>query len=76
MIYMDFESVLVFYFKILNSKIQMGLVLTKYQKYVAAVMVISQYVLMINLVNLLNYTYEKMLFTVTVISSMIANIRK
>ena len=76
MIYMDFESILVFYFKILNSKIQMGLVLTKYQKYVAAVMVISQYVLMINLVNLLNYTYEKMLFTVTVISSMIANIRK
>ena len=41
MIYMDFESILVFYFKILNSKIQMGLVLTKYQKYVAAVMVIS-----------------------------------
>ena len=54
----------------------MGLVLTKYQKYIACSLVISYCVLMINLVNLLNYTYAKMLFTVAVIGSMIANIRK
>ena len=50
--------------KIMESKIQMSLLLINIKNMLLVVMVTNQYVLMIKLVNLLNNTQAKMLFTI------------
>ena len=50
--------------EIIESKIQMSLILTNIKNMLLVVMVMNYYVLMINLVSLLNHTSVKTLFTI------------
>ena len=65
MIYAHFDSIL--RQKILESKIQMNLIQANIRNMLLAVMVIIQFGLMINLVNLLGHTYVKILFIILLI---------
>ena len=61
MIYADFESILVQ--KVMESKIQTSLTLTDIKNMLLVVIFINQYVLVINLVGLLNYFNKELAMT-------------